>query len=132
MTLSHLYQKPLCLEPLDADPDKNGQKSDHMIVISKPISVVNNKSARLTRTVKVRPFPQSGILKLREKVYRAETAHEKAELFQKMLATKLDEIFPEKKYRVMTNPRSHLNSRKWTELEKEFIERKEDHQDGRS
>jgi hypothetical protein len=64
MTLSHLYQKPLCLEPLDADPDKNGQKSDHRVVISKPISIVNNKCSRLTRTVKVRSFPQSGISKM--------------------------------------------------------------------
>ena len=111
MTLSHLYQKPLCLEPLDADPDKNGQKSDHRIVISKPISVVNNKCARLTRTVKVRPFPQSGILKMREwfidqtweKVYSAETTHEKAELFQKMLVTKLDEIFPEKTRKIQSD-----------------------------
>ena len=55
MTLSHLYQKPLCLEPLDADPETNGKKSDHRIVISKPISVINNKCARQTRKVKVRP-----------------------------------------------------------------------------
>ena len=66
MTLSHLYQQPLCLEPLDADPDKNGVKSDHRIVISKPISVINNKCSRLTRTIKVRPFPQSGILKMKD------------------------------------------------------------------
>ena len=36
MTLSNLYQEPMCLDPLDADPHKNGQKSDHRIVISKP------------------------------------------------------------------------------------------------
>ena len=28
MTLSHLYQKPVCLDPLDADPDKNGKRAD--------------------------------------------------------------------------------------------------------
>ena len=91
MTLSHLYQKPLCLEPLDADPETNGKKSDHRIVISKPISVINNKCARQTRKVKVRHFPQSGILKMKdwfidqtwEEVYCAESAHEKASIFQK-------------------------------------------------
>ena len=104
MTLSHLYQTLQCIDPLDADPDKNGQKSDHRIVIVRPISVINNKCSRVTRTVKVRPFPQSGILKLREwfieqtwkKVFEAETAHEKADIFQKMLLEKMNEIFPEK------------------------------------
>ena len=102
MTLSHLYQEPMCLEPIDADPDTNGKKSDHRIVISKPISVINNKCARQTKTVKVRPFPQSGIQKMREwfidqtweNVYSAESAHEKAKIFQDMLLNKVDEIFP--------------------------------------
>ena len=61
MTLSHLYQEPLCLDPLDADPETNGKQSDHRIVISKPISVINNKCSRQTRIVKFRPFPQSGL-----------------------------------------------------------------------
>ena len=89
---------------MDADPDKNGQKSDHRIVIVRPIFVINYKCSRVTRTVKVRPFPQSGISKLREwfieqtwkKVFEAETAHEKADIFQKMLLEKMNEIFPEK------------------------------------
>jgi hypothetical protein len=66
MTLSKYYQEPLCLEHLDSDPDKNGVKSDHRIVVCKPISAINNKPIRNTREVKVRPFPQSGLDKLRE------------------------------------------------------------------
>ena len=31
-----------------------------------------------------------------EQVYEAVTAHEKADVFQKMLVSKMDEIFPEK------------------------------------
>ena len=54
MTLSHLYQEPVCLEPLDADPEKNSHKSDHRIIISKPINIVGNKCASQTRTVKVK------------------------------------------------------------------------------
>ena len=57
-TLSKYYQEPLCLEPLDSDPDKNGVKSDHRIVVSKPISTINNKPIRNIREVKVRPLPQ--------------------------------------------------------------------------
>ena len=45
MNLSQYYQNPLCLEPLDADPDKKGVKSDHRIVFVKPISSINNKSS---------------------------------------------------------------------------------------
>ena len=61
MTMSHLYQQPECLEPLDPDPDKDGKKSDHRIVLVKPISAINNQSARTTRIIKVRPIPQSGL-----------------------------------------------------------------------
>jgi hypothetical protein len=147
MTLSNLYQKPLCLEPLDADPDKNGQKSDHRVVISKPISIVNNKCSRLTRTVKVRPFPHSGISKMREwfidqrweQVYEAVTAHEKADVFQKMLVSKMDEIFPEKIRKIQSDDqpwisfklkkldrkrkrvyRNERRSQKWQNLDKIF------------
>ena len=98
MTLSHLYQKPVCLDPLDADPDKNGKRADHMIVISKPINIVENKCSRQTRTIKVRPFPKSGFLKFKEwlieetwqPIYEAESAHEKARLFQTILVEKMD------------------------------------------
>ena len=104
MTLSNYYQEASVLEPLDADPDKNGAKSDHMIVIIKPINVMENKSVRQTRTVKVRPFPQSGLANLKEwfidqsrvDVYNADSAHKKAETFQTLLINKLNEIFPVK------------------------------------
>ena len=147
MTLSHLYQQPLCLDPLDADPDKNGVKSDHRIVISKPISILNNKCARQTRTIIVRPFPQSGIMKFKEwlivqkweEVFSAQSAHEKVESFQKMLVNKMNEIFPEKKRKIMSDVdpwishklnkldrkrkrlyRKERRSEKWRNLEKLF------------
>ena len=104
MTLSHLYQEPVCLDPLDADPDKNGKPADHLIVVSKPINILENKCSRQTRTIKVRPFPESGFLKFKEwlidesweTVYKAESAHQKAKLFQNLLVQKMDEFFPEK------------------------------------
>ena len=107
-TLSVYYQRPLCLEPLDADPDKKGKKADHRIVVAKPISVINNKSVRETRKIKVRPFPQSGIQKMKEwfvdktweEVTEVENAHEKASNFHKVLLEKLDEIFPEKERKI--------------------------------
>ena len=102
--MSNLYQVPECLDPLDADPDKNGCKSDHKIIVTKPINILNNKSTRDTKNIKVRPFPESGIKKMRnwfigqswEDIFEAETAHEKAEKFQYILLKALDDIFPEK------------------------------------
>ena len=104
MTLTKYYQEPLCLEPLDSDPDKKGVKSDHRIVVCRPISTINNKAIRHIREVRVRPFPQSGLDKLSEwfidktweEIYELESAHEKAETFQKILVDKVDEIFPVK------------------------------------
>ena len=61
MTLSNLYQEPECLEPLDADLDKNGVKSDHRIPVARPINKIDNKCARQTKTIKYRPFPESNL-----------------------------------------------------------------------
>ena len=104
MTLSKHYLVPECLEPLDADADKDGKKSDHRIVVAKAINVFNNKSGRETRRVTVRPIPESGILKMKEwfvdqswkEVYEAESAHVKADVFQKILLKALDDFFPQK------------------------------------
>ena len=75
-----------------------------MIVVVRPINTINNKSARVTRKVKVRTYPQSGMERMKdwlmeeqwEEVYTAISAHDKAQSFQKLLLSKLNEIFPEK------------------------------------
>ena len=147
MTLSNLYQEPVCLEPLDADQDKQGKKSDHRIVIVKPINTINNKCSRQTRQVTVRPFPQSGILKMKnwlidnkwEEVFQAISAHEKAKVFQTILLAKLNEFFPEKSRKINSDDapwmsfklkqldrrrkriyRRERRSEKWKHLEKIF------------
>ena len=56
MTLSHLYQKPVCLDPLDNDQGSNGKRADHKIVVSKPINLVENKYSRQTRKIRVSHF----------------------------------------------------------------------------
>ena len=47
-TLSTFYQKPVCLPPLDNDPDKDGSPSEHLIVYMKPIESINSNPARKT------------------------------------------------------------------------------------
>ena len=71
--------------------------------MSRPINIINNRSGREVRKVKFRPFPQSGMIKMKEwfidqsweEVSQAESAHEKA-AFQNILMEALDQIFPEK------------------------------------
>ena len=60
-SLSAFYQKPICLPPLDNDPDKDGSPSDHLIVYMKPIDSFNNNPARRKVPVKFRPLTDSGI-----------------------------------------------------------------------
>ena len=111
MTLATFYQEAEDLDPLDPDPDKNGVQSDHRIPLIRPINSLNNKRSGSSRTIKVRPFPQSGIDALQEwfisqnwnLVYKAESGHEKAAVFQKLLVDILNKIFPEKTRKINTN-----------------------------
>ena len=103
-TLSKFYQSPVCLPPLDNDPDQTGAPSDHKIVFMEPINSINNNPGRIQKTVTFRPLPQSGISLMGdwivnfswENLYRAETAHKKAEIFQNTLMEKLNCFLPEK------------------------------------
>ena len=79
-----------------------------------PISVINNKPARTTREVTVRPLKQSGIDLLEkwlnqqtwEEVINAKTVDEKSEIFQTMLIQKIDEFLPEVKRKISSEKRS--------------------------
>ena len=103
--LSKWYQSPECLPPLDADPGSGGKKSDHLIVVMQPISVLNNKPARTTREILVRPMKQSGINMFGNwirnqtwiEVYEADSVDKKADILQKLLMDKIDEFLPQKK-----------------------------------
>ena len=106
--LSSFYQSPECLPPLDADEGSGGKPSDHKIVVMEPINAINNKSARITRNIVVRPLKQSGIDlfkhwlndQLWTEVLETKTVDEKAEVFQNMLLTKLNEVLPIKTKKV--------------------------------
>ena len=126
MTLSHLYQEPVCLDPLENDPDKPGTKSDHRIVVARPINILENKCSRQTRFVTVRPFPQSGMNKFKDwlvdqnwqEVYDAKSAHEKATIFQEMLVSKMAEIFPLKVRKL------HSDDQPWMTHKIKLLDRK--------
>ena len=112
-TLGAYYQLPICLPPLDPDPDSNGSPSDHLIVKMIPVNTVNNKPARSFREVKVRPLPASGLAKFEEWIQEQDwinildfkSVDEKAEALHNMILNKLEEVCPQKirKFQVMTN-----------------------------
>ena len=109
MTFPKLYQEPLSMEPLDSDPDKNGVKSDHRIVVCKPINTINNKAIRNIREVKVRPFPQSGLDQLREwlidkpgKIFICQSLHMKKQASFKKYFLKKWMIFSQSKLEELT------------------------------
>ena len=149
MTLAHLYQKPVCLDPLDADNPLRGKASDHRIPVAKPITVIENKSARQGRVITFRPLTDGGYEKFRSwiaeenwsDVYTAETAHQKASKFQELLCSKVEQYFPEKTCKVNSDDqpwitfklkkldrkrkrvyRKERRSKRWKEIDSNFKE----------
>ena len=110
-TLGNLYQEPVCLPPLDADPDSNGSPSDHLIVVMRPVNTVNNKPGRKFREVKVRPLLSSGLSKFEawikkqnwSEILNAKSVDRKAETLHNMVLDKLDEFCPEKNIKISSD-----------------------------
>ena len=109
--LSRWYQTPQCLPALDADPGSGGKPSDHLTVVMEPLSVINNKPARISREVQVRPIKQSGVdlfsFWIRNQnwseVLSAETVDEKSEILQNLLLSKCNEFLPLKKRKISSD-----------------------------
>ena len=103
-TLSSFYQVPVCLDPLDPDPDMNGKPSDHLMVVMTHISVLNNRPARIKKKLTFRPFNDERLKLMKEWVDKEDwsvvinekSADKKMEILQKLLVSKYHEHFPEK------------------------------------
>ena len=110
-TLGAYYQQPVCLPPLDADPDTNGKPADHLIVVMRPVNTLNNKPGRNFREVKVRPLTKSGLTKFKtwvqeqdwKEILEEESVDTKAERLHNMVVNKLDECCPEKIRRISSD-----------------------------
>ena len=109
-TLSSYYQVPECLPPLDPDPDSNGKPSDHLMVVMKPVSVMNNQPARTKKVINYRPYNSVREQQMQEwiskegwsEVSHEISAHKKMYLLQEKLVSKYEEFFPEKE-RIITS-----------------------------
>ena len=103
-TMGIYYRLPVCLPPLDPDPDSNGSPSDHLFVVMSPINTIDNKCARTARQVTVRPLRKSGMAKMKNwmvtqewtEILREKNMDTKSQLLNQMVLEKLDEFCPEK------------------------------------
>ena len=103
-TMGIYYRLPVCLPPLDPDPDSNGSPSDHLFVVMSPINTIDNKCARTVRQVTVRPLRKSGMEKMKNwmvtqewtEILTEKNMNTKAQLLNQMVLEKLDEFCPEK------------------------------------
>ena len=134
MTLSHLYQQPLCKQPLDVDPDKKGEQSDHRIVIVEPINEIEKQCTRQTEVIKFRPITDSGIEKMKQwfvnndwnEVFVVENAHDKAQVFQDKLLALYHECFPEKTRKISSDDQPWMSTKlKKLDRKRKRIYRKE-------
>ena len=116
-TLSKFYHPPTSLPPLDNDVEGNGKPSDHLIIISKPISL-NNYPVPKLKIITYRPLPESGMLLFKQwlqteswtKLYEMSNAHEKAEYLHTTLLKKLECYLPEKTIKISANDKAWVNN----------------------
>ena len=115
--LQSLYHPPTAIPSLDNDEDVSGKPSDHLIVVMKPLSNTNPSQAVKYKTVKFRPFPDSGIREMGQwvqsqnwrEIYSECDPNLKAEKFEKMLMEKVDIFFPEKTLKINENDKPWAN-----------------------
>ena len=106
--LSNLYHPPTTLPPLQVDSDKTGSDSDHNIVVFAPQLNTQYRVARKKKSVKVRPLPESDILKFEkeliecdwENVLNCEDIDEKVINFHYTIISKLNKHLPEKTVKI--------------------------------
>ena len=117
-TLADFYQKPVCLPPLQADPN-SGVASDHLIVVMEPMNHCNTNNIRSKKEITYRPVTDLGLQKMRlwlqeetwATVTHEESANRKAEVFQSLLLTKYEEYFPEKVCKVSSDSQPVYNNK---------------------
>ena len=116
--LHMFFSEPTTLEPLENDEMNNGKPSDHLTVIWKPLTNNSPIEPKLYKTIKFRPFPDSGIRAMAQwvqaqtwqDIYQLSCENAKVDKFETMLMQKINSIFPEKNIRVNENTKPLMNS----------------------
>ena len=119
LDITHMYHPPTTLEPLQVDTDKIGSDSDHNIVIFAPKNNQKYEVERAKKSVKVRPLPESQILKFEseiintcwDSVTQCDDINEKVSNFHNILITALDKYFPEKTVKISSLDKKWMSPR---------------------
>ena len=96
--LHTLFYPPTTLPPLQVDTDKDGQDSDHNVVVFAPKSNNQYRVDIKKKTVKTRPLPESNIWKYKtelanhpwNEVFEGKSVDEKVEIFHNFLRNRLE------------------------------------------
>ena len=102
--LQSLFHPPTSHPPIEVDDDKDGEDSDHNVVILTPVNVPSDGPGRTKRIIKTRPLPESKKKQFHKfltvhnwsEVLDFENVDDKASHFHKTLAFSMDLYFPEK------------------------------------
>ena len=102
--IQSLYQPPTTLPPLDNDENESGKPSDHLIVVMRPLSSEFSSVPKKYKTIKYRPFPDSGIREMGQwiqaqswhDIYSIKCPNQKASRFEEVWMEKFP-YFPMKK-----------------------------------
>ena len=102
--LQTYFHPPKTHEPIEVDEDKEGENSDHNIVLLTPVNIITDAPQRVKRVIKTRPLPDSKIREFNKfmkihnwsEVLNVKNVDDKTEHFHKTLAFSMDLYFPEK------------------------------------
>ena len=111
------YQEPECLPPINSDTD-TGKPSDHLTVVFKPISAINNIPLRKTRKIITKPITESGLelfrLWIQEQSWnQVEETHDiniKTSVLLNILNKQVNSCFPEKTVKLTSDDSPWCNN----------------------
>ena len=149
-TLKKYYCEPVTKPPIEADQNKSGKPSDHLVVLFEPYTATLEIPPRVYKTVESRPINFEGLMKFSTWVenhnwvdlYKCQGVDKKAELLQNLLVEKYLECFPVKICKVSCEDKpwitsdikkldrkrkrefsKHHKSELWKKLDSKFVEK---------
>ena len=120
MNCSEMYAVPQVSAPLLPDDPRHAKPSDHRVPVARPLANATRPVCN-EYTVKVfRPLPDSAVRDFMAWIHTEEwgelaihSSHsEQVEVFQKIVNTKVEEFFPERKVRISTKDKLFITGRK--------------------
>ena len=137
---------------MENDEDVAGKPSYHLIVVYRPLSTGNPAKQRTYKTIKYRPFPDSGMRKMGvwvqqqkwKEIYDLSSVNQKTDKFEQIIMERVNFYFPEKCIKLNENDHPWISpelkaldrqrkreynknkrSKKWKELDAKFSEKSE-------